>query len=85
MKRFKGWKKKGFLGISVLMLVLLFCFGMNQDGEIRAAEEEKVVIEIAADAGIDDYEVRTTTSKIKLIKGNTDISDLIEILSFSIL
>ena len=40
MQRFKGWKKKGFLGISVLLLALFFCFGMNgmnQKGEVRAA------------------------------------------------
>ncbi len=44
MKMFKGWKRKGFLGIGVLVLALLFCFGMNQSGEISAADEEGKIL-----------------------------------------
>ncbi len=54
MKDFKGRKKKrSFLGIGVILLVVLFCFGLNQDGKIEAAEEKEVGIIIgSSDDGI---------------------------------
>ena len=36
----KRRKRKSFLGIGVILLVVLFCFGWNQGGKIQAEEEE---------------------------------------------
>ena len=49
MKELKGWKKKDFLkktflGIGVLVMALLFCFGLNQKGDVKAATSRKIMI-----------------------------------------
>lgn len=56
MKNFKGWKKKTFMGIGVLVLALLFCFNLNQKEDVNAAND---VIIIGSNDSKDDFTLTT--------------------------
>lgn len=70
MKRFKGCKKKGFLGISVLVLALLFYFGMNQKGEVRAAGSYLIKFSSEEKASADIYRLRRKKIDVQCMNGD---------------
>ena len=71
MEKLKGWKKmnflkKTFLGIGVLLMALLFCFGLNQNGEVQAAVSGKLSIN-GVEFTEDEYKVTSTQVNITFI------------------
>lgn len=65
MEKLKGWKKKTLLGLGVLVLALLFCVGLNEKGDVKAAEQD--VISIGSDEGKDEYNLKVSEIKVSYV------------------
>ena len=61
MRKFKGWKNT-YLGIGVLVMALLFCFGLNQKGDVQAAAQYLIRFETeTTGSNSGEYELRRGT------------------------